>query len=117
MYNETKLSDSLHATRDNDNTVVLEELWIIVAFKGTVKRAVEPLNSIFHNAARGAVGSSSEAWLQRCTRLESGKSKAQLGKSVDHDIAKLHIIEIPLKVSLPKVKSIYAPEAKYDDID
>lgn len=36
---------------------------------------------------------------------------------MDNDIAKIHVIEIPRKGSLPKVKSTYDPEVKYDDVD
>ena len=61
VYDETKLSNPLHATQDNAATAVSEEAGIIAAFKGTAKRAVEPLNSILHNTARGSVGLSSEA--------------------------------------------------------
>ena len=42
---------------------------------------------------------------------------AQLGRSIYNDVAKVHIVGIPRKVYLPKIKSIYAPEAKYDDVD
>ena len=44
------------------------------------------------------------------------KRHTSLSSSVNNDIAKINVVDIPWKVHLPKVASMYAPTNSYDNV-